>query len=198
MPLTGFARRADALAVHLDGAHRELQIGRGLRQRPADGTLVLELVVERENLGAGTLVRKIASELVADFVERPDLLGLDLERAHQHGAEAPLDRRADLVLLQREGGIGDGLVDDRGLRERTEIDFLFGELAFLGDVEERFTLGDAVGGGLRFLRIAEDDLLKGPALGREIARAALLVGASGRPHRRSASTSPARRAAAPA
>ena len=54
------ARRVDALAVHLDGAHRKLQIGRGLRQRPADGTLVLELVVERKDLGAGALVREIA------------------------------------------------------------------------------------------------------------------------------------------
>ena len=177
MSLTGSPVGLDALAVHVDGAHCELEIGRGLGQRPADGALVLELVVERENLGAGTLVLEIAPELVADFVERPDLLGLDLNSAHQHRAEPSFDRRADLVLLQRERGIGDGLVDHRRLRERTEIDFLLGELALLGDVEERFTLGDAVGGRLRLLRIAEDDLLKGAALGREVARAALLVGA---------------------
>ena len=170
------ARRADALAVHLEGPYRKLQIGRSLGQWPADRTLVLDLVVERKNLGPGALVRKVFPELVAHFAERPNLLRFDLQHADEHGSKSSFDRRAYLVLLEREGRGSDRLVDHRSPCQRAEVDFLFAQLLFLCDIEERFTLGDPVGRRLRVLRIVEDDLLERPALRGEITRAAIFVG----------------------
>ena len=45
---------------------------------------------------------------------------LDLADLQQHGAEPALDRRADLAGLEREGGVGDGRIDDVGLRHHAD------------------------------------------------------------------------------
>ena len=116
-------------------------------------------------------------ELRRHLLEGTNLLGLDLEHLDERGAEAALDRRADLALLEREGGVRHRAVDHGGLGQRAEIDVLVGEAAFLGDLGEARALGDAIGGGARFLRVGKDDLLDVAPFRRDVAAAALLVGA---------------------
>ena len=87
----GRARRVAAGAVdRLDRARRQLEICGGLGQRLAFGARILDLVVDVEDLGLGARSRQLLLELAGHLLEGADLLGLDLEHLHQHGAEPAL------------------------------------------------------------------------------------------------------------
>ena len=111
------------------------------------------------------------------MLERANLLRLDLKDLHQHGAEAALHRRADLAFPEGEGGIGRCPVDHRGLGHRAEVDVLFALAEFLGDLSEGRAFRNALGRRACGLGIGKIDLQDVAPLGRDIARAPLLIGA---------------------
>ena len=174
--VTGLPERSRPSRVDLDGAHRELEILGRFRQQPAERALVLHLVVDREDFRLGALGREIALEVGGDLLERAHAFRLDLEHAQDHRAKAADHGAADLVLLERKGGLADRLVDDGALRQRAEIDVLLAQPALLGDLEKVRTVGDSFRCLLRLQRIVEADLLHRAALGREVADAPLLIG----------------------
>src|SRR5205823_1471964 len=79
---------------------------------------------------------------------------------------AALHGLADFTGRQREGGVGDGGVENAGFGDQTEVDVGTVELALLGDILERGAGGDAAARGLGFLDIGKDDLRDLPLLGR--------------------------------
>src|SRR5215468_4472608 len=174
-------RRACSIAAgaidRLDGARLELQIGGGLGQRFALCARILDLVVEVENLGFGARGGQLLLEFAGHLLERANLLRLDLEDLHQHGAEAALHRHADLAFLEREGGIGRRPVDYRGFGHRAEIDVLFALAELLADLGEARAFRDALRSRARRLGIGKIDLQDVTPLGGDIARAPLLIGA---------------------
>ncbi len=64
------------------------------------------------HLGLGAIQREVVANERRDDGEGFALLGIDLEHRHQDGAEPALHRRADFALLEGEGGVGHGRIDD--------------------------------------------------------------------------------------
>src|SRR5262249_56846373 len=112
-------------------------------------------------------------EVAGCWFERANLLWLDLEDLHEHGAEAALHRRADLAFLEREGGLGGCPVDHRGLGHRAEVDVLFALAELLGEVREARAFRDALRGCTRRLGIGKINLQDVASLRGDITRAPL-------------------------
>ena len=87
----------------------------------------------------------------------------------------PFDRRADLAGLEREGGIGDGGIDDVGLRHHAEIGVGLLQAAFLDEIGKARALDDAVVRGGGVFRVREYHLAQFAALGRAVIAFVLVV-----------------------
>src|SRR5207248_661135 len=119
----GCAGRIAARAIdRVDRAHLELELPADLLERKAARALVLDLVVQILQFRAGAVARQVPFDLRRKLLERPDALRLHFDDTHQRRAEPAGNRRADLALLEREGRIGDGAVDELGLVHGTEVD----------------------------------------------------------------------------
>ena len=89
-------------------------------------------------------------------------------------AEPAFDRRADLAVLEREGGVGDGRIDEVGLRHGAEIDVLLLQAAFGGERGKAQAVLEPCFGGFGFRHVRKHDLLDVPALRRDVAAAVLV------------------------
>ena len=175
-PGDGLAVAVLAGAVdRLDDAGLQVELLGQVGERSASQPLVLDLVVKGEKLRLGALRGHFLLELGGDLLERLGARRFDLVCLHQHDAEAALDRRADLALLERECGIGDRAIDHRALGQRAEIDVGILQAALGGERVERRAFGDLVGRGLGFLHVREHDLLKVAPLGGRVACLAVLI-----------------------
>src|SRR5436309_2913431 len=144
---------------------------------PSPRSRILDLVVDVEGLGLGPRGCELVLELGRHVLERANLFRLGFHGLHEHRAEATLNRRADFALFQRECGVRHRRVDHCALRDRAEIDVLFGLAQLLGDIDEARPFGDSVCRGLCRLGAGKIDLQNVAALRSDIARAAFLVGA---------------------
>ena len=171
------ALRFAAGDVDLVGGDRQLQLLRRLFERAAAGALVLDLVVDVPYLGLGAFGDDVLAYLRRDIGKRFVLCGLDLGDGHDGRAEAALDRRAHLALLERERGVGDGRIKDVRLRRHAEVEVLLLEPALGSERRETQALLEPGVGGLGLLHGREDDLLDVPLLRPDVTAAMLVEGA---------------------
>ena len=148
-----------ARAVHgVDGDGGEPQFLRGLDNARATAALVFHLVAQLGDLGARAFARNLLLELRGDaFIGWLDAR-LDLADLDQGKAELALFRLAYLAGRQREGGVRNRRIDDRGFRDQAEVDVGWIEAALLGEILERQSGCDAVARRQGFFRVRKDDL----------------------------------------
>ena len=119
----GLAVGGLAEAVDLGNlAEGELELLADLLERLALGAVGLGLVVQLLQLLADALVGDAILDLAFDLIEGALLAGLDIADAQQRDRELAFHGLRQLVLLERERGVGDLGVDHLGAGEQAEID----------------------------------------------------------------------------
>src|SRR6185312_2066014 len=124
----------------VDGIDRErlqAELLRRLGQGGAAGALVLDLVAQVVDRGARARLGDGLLDLLLDVVEGLLRARVDLGDVEEQRAEAALDRLADLVERQPEGGFRRGRIDDLLLGHRPDVDVGRVQPPLLGDVGER-------------------------------------------------------------
>ncbi len=109
---------------------------RGLRQRFSGCALILDRIVKPGDLALRALQGDLAFELGGDAGVRLDGRCDDLAGAQNDRAESRLDRRADFAFLEREGGVGDVLIDESGPRDGAEARIFGGKIFFPQEIVE--------------------------------------------------------------
>ncbi|MGY4504759.1 hypothetical protein ACVWYH_008716 [Bradyrhizobium sp. GM24.11] len=120
--------------------------------------LVLHLVAELGDLDARTLGRDLALHVAGKFGVVGLDTRLDLVDLDDRDAEMALDRLADLACREREGGIADGGFEC-GFGHEPQIDVGGAQSAFLAEVLEGESAGEALARGLRLGEVREHDLV---------------------------------------